>query len=91
MALIKCFECHTEVSALADTCPNCGAPTEGVLRQEEKRRTSVRTGIFLVLLGVAMVMGGCVSTFATGEIGPSLLVVVIGVTIMYIGAFKTDK
>ena len=27
MALIKCYECGTEISDLAQNCPKCGAPT----------------------------------------------------------------
>ena len=40
MAMIKCYECNSDVSELADTYPNCGAPTEAVLRAEDKIRRS---------------------------------------------------
>jgi outer membrane protein assembly factor BamB len=26
MSLVRCYECHSNVSDLAEACPNCGAP-----------------------------------------------------------------
>ena len=34
MSLMKCKECGKEVSTLAKTCPNCGAPVEKEQIQE---------------------------------------------------------
>ncbi len=32
MALIRCRECGKEVSSIAKTCPNCGAPVDTAVR-----------------------------------------------------------
>lgn len=32
MALIKCPECKKEVSSIAKSCPNCGAPIDTAIR-----------------------------------------------------------
>lgn len=66
MAMLKCYECNSDVSELADTCPNCGAPTEGVLRAEDKIRRSTSTANIVALLAFAAIFGGCVSGFTSG-------------------------
>jgi len=35
MALIKCADCNSDVSDSAKACPNCGAPIERVLKEDE--------------------------------------------------------
>ena len=32
MALIKCIECKKEISTLARSCPNCGAPNSSSVK-----------------------------------------------------------
>ena len=36
MALVKCPECHREISSLAKTCPFCGAPIASILAAAAK-------------------------------------------------------
>lgn len=33
MALVNCAECGREISDVATTCPQCGAPGPGLVRQ----------------------------------------------------------
>ncbi len=38
MALIKCIECGKEISDKAETCPNCGYPTDASIEQAELKK-----------------------------------------------------
>jgi hypothetical protein len=59
MALIKCAECHKEVSDQALACPNCGAPSAKATRPAvtnpttAKRRTHPVTWVVLAAIVVA--------------------------------------
>lgn len=63
MSLIKCNDCHSEISTTAETCPKCGAITEhGKLIRAEKSFS--RTGIYCMVVGAV----------ATVTLGPAYLV-----------------
>ena len=84
MAMIKCYECNSEVSEWADTCPNCGAPTEGVIRDAKKRKQGIRNASMLYVLGVVLMLGGCVTGFLMDDYGVGIFWAVIGLTIAVI-------
>jgi len=37
MALEPCKECSKEISTLAKSCPNCGAPNDNVEKQSQSK------------------------------------------------------
>ena len=39
MALEPCKECNKEISTLAKSCPNCGAPNENVKKQSQSNNS----------------------------------------------------
>ena len=39
MALEPCKECKKEISTLAKSCPNCGAPNENIIRQSQSNNS----------------------------------------------------
>ena len=39
MALEPCKECSKEISTLAKSCPNCGAPNENVAKQSQSNNS----------------------------------------------------
>lgn len=43
MALIKCSECGKDISDKAHSCPNCGNPTNDLLKSPEKNKTKMET------------------------------------------------
>ena len=54
MSLIKCGECGREVSSTAKACPQCGAKVKKV---KVKKPVSKITAVFVVLIGVAIIIG----------------------------------
>ena len=84
MAMIKCYECNSDVSERADTCPSCGAPTEGVIREAKKRKQGIRNASMLYVLGVVLMLGGCVTGFIMDDYGVGIFWAVIGLTIAVI-------
>jgi hypothetical protein len=73
MALINCPECQKEVSTLATTCPNCGAPvstpsTDNKFENKtkpvkEKKKTSPVTW-FVVIIIIVLTFGSLISSFS---------------------------
>ena len=43
MALIKCTECGKEFSDKAESCPNCGCPTEYVIKAINEKKKKLKT------------------------------------------------
>lgn len=67
MALIKCLECHKEVSDKAPTCPHCGCPLSKNLEvvQDEKasaiiERNHKHNCIGGIITGALSIMAGIV-------------------------------
>ncbi len=68
MALIKCPECGKEISTLASTCPNCGAPQQqqannGYIFEEYKEtepnaRNNMSTNKILSIVALCCSIGG---------------------------------
>ena len=46
MAIIKCRECHKEVSTKADVCPHCGAPQ----KKQKRKPIGCGAGILIIFL-----------------------------------------
>lgn len=46
MALVKCRECHKEISTKADVCPHCGAPQ----KKKERKPIGCGTGLLILIL-----------------------------------------
>ena len=40
MALVSCKECNKEISTLAKSCPNCGAPNDNIEKQSQSNNSS---------------------------------------------------
>ena len=40
MALVPCKECYKEISTLAKSCPNCGAPNDNIEKQFQSNNSS---------------------------------------------------
>ena len=40
MALVSCKECNKEISTLAKSCPNCGAPNDNIEKQSQSNNLS---------------------------------------------------
>jgi len=62
MALIRCFECKSEVSDKATTCPKCGAPVT-ISEKKEKRQTSAGRGCLITLL----IAGGIIAAIVASN------------------------
>src|ERR1017187_7540360 len=58
MALVPCIECRSTISDRAITCPRCGAPVVGLVREpgllESKRKRSSRRWGFDAILVVVV-------------------------------------
>ena len=83
MALINCPECNKEISELAPTCPQCGAPTKAGAKQAKKEKTSKRgniqgAGCLIIILAIV-----CSIFFPVGAI----LLGVTGVVVLIAGLF----
>ena len=70
MSLIKCPECNKQVSTLANTCPNCGAPI-AQYKQSQKinvpitviEETSKELKLQLIYSGIFTVIAGIILFF----------------------------
>jgi hypothetical protein len=97
MALIKCSDCHKEISDLAPACPNCGRPNPNqVVTSQVPNRNQVVTmqatgklykamqaiGVLLSIIGVVSCIASAYST-EPSEGGNSTLL--IGVAVYLIG------
>lgn len=91
MAMIKCYECNSDVSDRADTCPNCGAPTEGVIRDAKKRKQGLRNASILYVLGVVLLLGGCISGFLMDDYEVGIFWGVTGLTLAIISSIMGGK
>tara|TARA_B110000114_G_scaffold95242_1_gene100415 strand:+ start:511 stop:768 length:258 start_codon:yes stop_codon:yes gene_type:complete len=40
MPLVPCKECNKEISTLAKSCPNCGAPNDNIEKQSQSNNSS---------------------------------------------------
>ena len=64
MALIKCHECGKEISDLAKTCPNCGAPTNPTADAMQEVGSGLKSigsdcsalGTLLIVIGIAIIL-----------------------------------
>jgi len=61
MPLIKCPECHAEISSLAPNCPKCGAPVSArpvITTQQTTRKFKghMLIGVMLCCLGVILIV-----------------------------------
>jgi len=80
MALIKCSECHKDVSDKAPACPNCGNP---LINPEENIITIQQThkrwklwkliAVFLLITGFIFLMNGIGGNSAAAGFGAMLL------------------
>ena len=61
MSLTKCWECKTEVSNDAKTCPNCGARKPGQLKAQRviNKIANVMMAIGLVGVLISACVVGC--------------------------------
>lgn len=65
MSLINCPECGHQVSTLAKTCPNCGAPIVNTTVNKTKRKWMIIAASFV--LGVAL-FGGVFYLYHTSKV-----------------------
>ena len=51
MALLKCYECGRDVSSDAQSCPNCGAPTKRIRKDNTPKKIS-SLSLFIIAIAV---------------------------------------
>ena len=74
MALIKCSECHHEVSDRAASCPKCGAPIANAVATGTSTVTTESTSKRMKkhqLIGVALLISGILTT-CIGQRAPTV-------------------
>ena len=55
MGLIKCSECGHEISSLAETCPNCGAPVSNNYYDESIKTENKFAKTGNIFLGISVI------------------------------------
>ena len=55
MALLKCYECGRDVSSDAQSCPNCGAPTKRIKKDNTPKKISSRSLFIIAIVVIAAV------------------------------------
>lgn len=66
MAMIKCNECHKEISDQAKSCPYCGCPSEHqkeIDKTQEQNANSARImwtiiGIIMLIISIWLIYSG---------------------------------